>query len=84
MKRFAVLMVLLPAIMIAGTITQTFTFSPNEVTFTKVNGYDLAHLREDISTSQPGSPIIPQIVERFLVPATATVIGVEVVNSSSG
>jgi len=66
---------------VAGTINQTFTFSPEEVEFTRVDGYDLASLRDYVSTSAPGEPIIPQAVFTFVVPANATVTNVEVVSS---
>lgn len=82
MKRVAILF-LLPLLLVAGTITQTFTFSPSEVKFTKVNGYDLPHLRGYVSTAQPGEPVIPQAIFTFLVPANATVTDVEVVSSTA-
>ena len=82
MKRYAILMaMLLPLIAVAGVMTQTFTFSPNEVTFGKVNGYDASELRGYVSTSAPGSPIVPMAILQFVVPPTATVTNVEVVAS---
>jgi hypothetical protein len=66
---------------LAGSFTQTFTFRPDEVRFSKVNGYDVPELRDYISTSAPGMPIIPQALPTFAVPANATVTGVEVVAS---
>ena len=82
MKRYAIIMaLLLPLIAAAGVITQTFTFSPNEVSFGKVSGYDVPELRGYVSTSAPGSPIIPQAILPFAVPPTATVTNVEVIAS---
>ena len=82
MKRFAIIVaLLLPLIAAAGVMTQTFTFDPNEVSFGKVNGYDVPELRGYVSTSAPGSPIIPQAILPFVVPPTATVTNVEVVAS---
>ena len=82
MKRFAIVVaMLLPLIAAAGTITQTFTFSPNEVSFNRVNNYDVPGLRDYISISAPGSPIMPLAILQFVVPPTATVTKVEVVNS---
>jgi hypothetical protein len=72
---------LLPLIAVAGTITQTFTFNPNEVSFSRVNNYDVPSLRDYISISAPGSPIMPTAILQFVVPPTATVTKVEVVNS---
>jgi hypothetical protein len=81
-KRFAIVVaLLLPLIAAAGTITRTFTFSPNEVSFRRVNNYDLPGLRDFISVSAPGSPIMPVAILQFVVPPTATVTKVEVVSS---
>jgi hypothetical protein len=81
-KRFAIVVaMLLPLIAAAGAITQTFTFSPNEVSFSRVNNYDVPSLRDYISVSSPGSPIMPVAILQFVVPPTATVTKVEVVNS---
>jgi hypothetical protein len=72
---------MLPALAAAGTITRTFTFSPDEVSFARVNGYDVAQLRDFVSTSAPGEPIVPRALYSFLVPAGATVTDVAVVDS---
>jgi hypothetical protein len=79
--RKLLLFLVIPLLAAAGTITRTFTFSPEEVTFTKVDGYDVADLRGYVSTSAPGEPIIPQAIFSFVVPASATVTNVEVVSS---
>jgi len=79
--RKALLCFVIPLLVVAGTMTQTFTFSPEEVKFTKANGYDVADLRGYVSTSAPGEPIIPQAIFTFVVPSGATVTNVEVVGS---
>jgi hypothetical protein len=79
--RKALLCFVIPLLAVAGTMTQTFTFSPGEVKFTKANGYDVPDLRGYVSTSAPGEPIIPQAIFTFVVPANATVTNVEVVGS---
>ena len=79
--RKALLCFVIPLLALAGTMTQTFTFSPGEVKFTKANGYDVPDLRGYVSTSAPGEPIIPQAVVTFVVPSNATVTNVEVVGS---
>jgi hypothetical protein len=76
------MLLLVPVLALAGSVTQTFTFNPDEVGLTRVNDYDLLSLRDCISTSQPGAPIVPQAILTFLVPANATVTTVEVLNSS--
>jgi hypothetical protein len=77
----ALLCFVIPLLAVAGTMTQTFSFSPEEVEFTKVDGYDVADLRGYVSTSSPGEPIVPQAIFTFVVPASATVTNVEVVGS---
>jgi hypothetical protein len=79
--RKALLSFVMPLLAVAGTITQTFTFSPDEVKFTKTDVYDLVDLRGYVSTSAPGEPIIPQAICTFVVPSNATVTNVEVVGS---
>lgn len=80
-RRLLLVILLAPALALAGTITRTFTFSPEEVSFTRANGYDIPQLRDYISTSPPGAPIIPQALVTFLVPAGSVVTGVTVVKS---
>jgi hypothetical protein len=79
--RKVLLCFVIPLLAAAGTITRTFTFSTEEVKFTKVDGYDVADLRGYVSTSAPGEPIIPQAIFTFVVPSNATVTNVEVVGS---
>jgi hypothetical protein len=79
--RKALLCFVIPLLAVAGTINHTFTFSPDEVEFTRVDGYDLVSLRDYVSTSAPGEPIIPQAILTFVVPPNATVTKVEVVDS---
>ncbi|MCX6841413.1 MAG: C25 family cysteine peptidase [candidate division WOR-3 bacterium] len=79
--RKVLLCFVIPLLALAGTMTQTFTFSPEEVKFTEADGYDVPDLRGYVSTSAPGEPIIPQAIVTFVVPSNATVTNVEVVNS---
>ncbi len=80
-NRLLMAALLLPALALAGSITRTFTFAPDEVRFERVNGYDVVTLRDFVSTSSPGQPIIPQALNTFLIPAGANVTGVTVVKS---
>jgi hypothetical protein len=80
-KNLVMVALLLPILALAGTITQTIAFSPGEVTFTPVSGYEVPDLRGYVSTSEPGAPIIPQAILTFVVPANATVTGVDVIAS---
>lgn len=78
MKYLAVL--LLPLLVLAGSMTRTFTFSPYDVTTNQVNGYDLVGLGNQIYTSEPGNPCLPELGYQLLVPPTAEITGVEVIS----
>ncbi len=78
-KNLIIAVLVLPVAVLAGTIVQTFTFAPSEVSFARVNGFDVPDLRGYISTSAPGEPIIPEALFTFVVPAHATVTDVRVV-----
>ncbi len=78
MKYLAVLLV--PLLVLAGSMTRTFTFSPYDVTTNQVNGYDLVGLGNQIYTSEPGNPCLPELGYQLLVPPTAEITGVEVIS----
>lgn len=77
------LLLLLPALAAAGTIARTFSFAPSEVSVDKVNGYDLVRLRDFVTTSAPGEPILPRAIFTFLVPSGATVTNARVTSSDA-
>jgi len=78
MKYLAVL--LLPLLVLAGSMTRTFTFSPYEISSSKVNGYDYVSLGNELYTSEPGNPCLPELGYQLLVPPTAEITGVEVIS----
>lgn len=71
---------LIPVALIAGTMTKTFTFSPYEMTMTKVNDYDLISLPGQLYTSEIGNPCLPEANYTVLLPPTAEVTSIEVVS----
>ncbi len=77
MKRYAVLLV--PVLIFAGTITKTLEFSPTELNITSANGYDVVQLKNAGSITEPGKPALPVVPVNVVVPANATVIGIEVI-----
>jgi len=78
MKYLAVLLV--PLLVLAGSMTRTFTFSPYDVTTNQVNGYDLIGLGNQLYTSEPGNPCLPELSYQLLVPPTAEITGIEVIS----
>ncbi len=78
MKYLAVLLV--PLLVLAGSMTRTFTFSPYEITSSQVNGYDFINLGNELYTSEPGNPSLPELSYSLLVPPTAEVTGIEVIS----
>jgi len=69
---------LIPAFLLAGTITKTFTFSENGLKIDKLNGYDLVTLPNCLHTLEIGNPLLPINLNTVCIPANATVTKVEV------
>ncbi|MEO0071708.1 MAG: C25 family cysteine peptidase [candidate division WOR-3 bacterium] len=76
MKKLIVL--LLPVVIFAGTITKTIIFNPDEILVTEANGFDVIQMGDFASIAEPGKPSLPLASVNFVVPANATVTGVEV------
>ena len=77
MKRFCFL-VLLPALLFAGTISHNLSFAPEDFVFDRGNGFDVVALPGHYTTSEPGEPCLPLALYNFVIPADAEVVGVEV------
>jgi hypothetical protein len=75
------LLLLLPALLVAGSVTVTLNFSPADLTFEKFQGYDVVSLANQYHTSDPGKPMLPLATYQVLIPPDAEVAGVEVVSS---
>ncbi len=78
MRRFPGLLILLPAVLLGGTITESFQFAPRDFVFDKVNGYDVVALPGQYWTSEPGRPNLPLAVYNVLIPPDAEVTSVGV------
>ena len=66
-----------------GELTRTVSFSPEELVFSRVLGYDLVELDGYSLTGEVGRPLLPVIYYHVLLPPTAEVTGVEVVFSQA-
>jgi len=81
MKKFyasVILLLLVSVPLFAGSITRTVTFSENDITFSKVNGYDVVELKGYPALINPGSPRIPRVVEPVLIPPGTKPVSVEI------
>ena len=78
MKRALFLSALLPALLLAGTVTYTLTTSPDQVRFTRFNGFDAVELASGVVIPDPGKPCLPEVPVTVAIPATARVTGVTV------
>ncbi len=78
MNRIAAL-VLVPALVLAGTVTSTVTVSRSELSFSRHEGYDVVELARGLVVPDPGRPSIPEMTVTLVVPARAEVTGVTAV-----
>jgi len=74
----ALLLVLVPLLALAGTITRTIQFDSRDLEFTKANGFDVVKFADFITTPDIGKPMMPAAVFNVVVPATASVTDIKV------
>ena len=73
------IIVLIPAAVFANTITESFSFSSEDVTCENVNGYDLFSLPDTSYFDEtPGTPLLPVKTVSILIPTEATVTDITV------
>lgn len=83
MKSFAIVLVAACAAF-AGTVPVTLQISPDQVTMTRKDGFTVVTLRTSdnglvpLTTTEPGSPLLPVLCGNVLIPAGAEVEGVVV------
>ncbi|MEO0156781.1 MAG: C25 family cysteine peptidase, partial [candidate division WOR-3 bacterium] len=82
MKFCAFAIILMVAVNLwAGEIIQTVNFSPNDLIFTKTQGYDVIELRGCVSfANNPGEPRLPKLRQSVLIPAGAVPTGIEIIS----
>ena len=78
MKRTLIISALVPAILLAGTVTYTLSTSPDQVRLTRYNGFDAVELASGIVIPDPGKPCLPEVPVTLAIPATSRVTEVTV------
>jgi len=78
LKRSLILSALVPALLLAGTVTYTLSTSPDQVRFTRFNGFDAVELAQGIVIPDPGKPCLPEVPVTLAIPANSRVTGVTV------
>jgi hypothetical protein len=78
LRRFALCFVVLPALLLAGTVGYTAEFSSNDLRLSKAGGFDKVELRWGTYSSQPGAPLVPERTVYLLVPPDCEVTGISV------
>ena len=78
MKRALILAAVLPALLLAGTVTHTLNTNPAAVRFSTHNGCDVVELPQGAVSPDPGKPSLPEVAVTLAIPATAQVTGVTV------
>jgi len=76
-KTFGIL-AFVPALLLAGTISQTVATSPEAVSFDKYAGFDVIELDNGITVTSPGEPALPCLPVTLVIPAGADVKSVTV------
>jgi len=78
LKRALPFCALLPALLLAGTVTYTLNTNPDDVRFSRFNGFDVVELASGIVVPDPGKPCLPEVPLTLAIPASAHVTGVSV------
>lgn len=78
MKRVAVLLLVLTLPIWAGTITKTFTLTNDNIHFSQYNQYTIVEIDGASNFINPGEPVLPRFIHHFVIPASAKVTNVEV------
>ncbi len=74
---------LVPVIMLAGSIQYTFHFSRDDLGFSTYNGYDVLTIKNGVSNTEIGKPGIPFIVANFVIPSDAEIENVQVISKKT-
>lgn len=78
MKKHLLVFLSLLAIVWAGRMIHTVTFSPNDLFFSTSDAYDLVTLNGTLTTEQEGKPLLPMVNLNLLIPASAEIRNVSV------
>ncbi len=77
------IILLVPAFLLAGSITHTFNFTREDLNFSTYNGYDVLTIRDGVSNTEVSNPSIPFIVANFVIPSGAEVTEVNVLSKTT-
>ncbi len=77
MKNLSVV-ILFPALVLAGTVSTTVTLSPSELLFGRHADYDLVQFGRGVILARPGEPAVPELPVTCVIPAGARLTGVKV------
>lgn len=82
MKKLVVFFIM-PVLAFAGIITRTLEFDRADVLITEANGFDVVQMHKFASTGDPGKPSLPLATFNIVVPPSASVTGIEVIDEES-
>jgi hypothetical protein len=82
MKKWLFAIPLLAVFAFAGTIDLTVTFSRGDLSLTEQDGFTVVALNDAVSTMEPGAPSLPVKNLNVLIPPTAEITDVEIVEST--
>ncbi|KPK63031.1 hypothetical protein AMJ83_08580, partial [candidate division WOR_3 bacterium SM23_42] len=71
MKRFLMLWFCAILPLVAGTITRTISFSPQDLVLSEVDDYDVVEIRGHSVLLKAGAPRVPRVMEKLVIPAGA-------------
>jgi len=74
---------LVPAFLIAGSVTHTFHFSQSDINISSYNGYDVVSIKGGVSNTDVGKPSIPSVIANFVIPASAEVTSVDILSNQT-
>ncbi len=72
------LLLIVPLLALAGTVTETIVFDSRDIEITEYNGYYVIRFADFVTTREIGKPMMPEAVFNIAVPPTATVTGIKV------
>jgi len=65
---------------IAGEIQYTVSFRKDDLSFTKLKGYDIVRLKGYGFTEEVGAPLLPKATLRILIPPGSEIVNIEVIS----
>jgi len=78
-KRLIWLSLLFTLPLAAGVIERTVFFGNDNLMFTRADDYDVVEIRGHSVLLKAGAPRVPRVMEKLVIPAGATVVGVEII-----